>query len=86
MWLCGWIFFGFVVGLIARFVMPGEQKMGFIRTTLLGISGSFIGGFLAVMIWGGNWRKFSPAGFLGAIIGAVVLLAISEAISPSRRR
>ncbi|HLL05751.1 MAG TPA: GlsB/YeaQ/YmgE family stress response membrane protein [Myxococcaceae bacterium] len=86
MGLCSWIVFGLVVGMIARFVMPGEQKMGIIRTTLLGIGGSFVGGFLAAMIWGGNWRKFSSAGFLGAIIGAVVLLAISEAISPSRRR
>ncbi len=86
MGLCSWIVFGFVVGLIARFVMPGEQKLGIIRTTLLGIGGSFVGGVLTAMIWGGSWRKASPAGFIGAILGAVVLLMISEAISPSRRR
>ena len=86
MGLCSWIVFGFVVGLIARFVMPGEQKLGIIRTTLLGIGGSFVGGILTAMIMGGSWKKASPAGFIGAILGAVVLLMISEAISPSRRR
>jgi uncharacterized membrane protein YeaQ/YmgE (transglycosylase-associated protein family) len=86
MGICSWIVFGFFVGLLARFVMPGEQKMGFIRTTLLGIGGSFVGGVLSALMWGGNWRKPTPAGFIGAIVGAVVLLMISEALSPSRRR
>jgi uncharacterized membrane protein YeaQ/YmgE (transglycosylase-associated protein family) len=86
MGICSWLVFGFVVGLIARFVMPGNQGMGIIRTTLLGIGGSFVGGVLAALAWGGNWRKPTPAGFIGAILGAVVLLMISEALGSSSRR
>jgi uncharacterized membrane protein YeaQ/YmgE (transglycosylase-associated protein family) len=86
MGLCSWIIFGFVVGLLARAIMPGEQKMGFIRTTLLGVGGAFVGGFVAALIRGGNWRSPSPAGFIGAILGAVLLLWLSEMIAPSRRR
>lgn len=86
MGLCSWIVFGLVVGLIARFVMPGQQSMGMIRTTLLGIGGSFVGGVLSALIWGGNWRNPTPAGFLGAIVGAVVLLIISETFFSRPRR
>jgi uncharacterized membrane protein YeaQ/YmgE (transglycosylase-associated protein family) len=86
MGICSWIVFGFIVGLIARFVMPGQQSMGIIRTTLLGIGGSFVGGVLSALIMGGSWRKASPAGFIGAILGAVVLLMISEMLSSNRRR
>lgn len=86
MGLCSWIVFGFIVGLIARAIIPGQQAMGFIRTTLLGVGGAFMGGFLAALLRGGNWRNPSPAGFVGALIGAVVLLALFEMISPSRRR
>ncbi|MFL5348981.1 MAG: GlsB/YeaQ/YmgE family stress response membrane protein [Hyalangium sp.] len=85
MGLCSWIFFGFVVGLIARFIMPGHQHIGFIRTTLLGVGGSFVGGFLSALIWGGNWRNPSPSGWIGAIIGAIVLLVISETFFSRRR-
>jgi uncharacterized membrane protein YeaQ/YmgE (transglycosylase-associated protein family) len=67
--------FGFVVGLIARAVMPGSQKMGFLRTTLIGVAGSFIGGLIGNIIAGHGLRVHS-AGWIGSIIGAVVLLAI----------
>jgi uncharacterized membrane protein YeaQ/YmgE (transglycosylase-associated protein family) len=86
MGLCSWIFFGLVVGVIARFIMPGQQHMGLIRTTLLGIGGSFVGGFLSALIFGGNWRHPSSTGWIGAIIGAVVLLVLSETFFSSRRR
>jgi uncharacterized membrane protein YeaQ/YmgE (transglycosylase-associated protein family) len=85
MGLCSWIVFGFIVGLIARFIMPGSQNMGFIRTTVLGVGGSFVGGFLGAFFRGGNWRNPSPSGFIGAIVGAIVLLALSEMLSSRRR-
>ncbi len=86
MWsLCTLIVSGFVIGLIARFIMPGNQNMGFIRTTLLGIAGSFVGGVLAALVWGGNWRNPSTSGFIGSVIGAVVLLALSELLTSRRR-
>lgn len=85
MGLCSWIVFGFVVGLIARFIMPGHQHIGLIRTTLLGVGGSFVGGFLSALIWGGDWRHPSHSGWIGAIVGAVVLLVISETFFSRRR-
>jgi uncharacterized membrane protein YeaQ/YmgE (transglycosylase-associated protein family) len=84
MGLCGWIVFGLVAGLIARAIMPGRQKMGLITTTLLGIAGSFMGGFLASVIRGGNWRLLQPSGFLGAILGAIVLLWLGRMMSGRR--
>jgi uncharacterized membrane protein YeaQ/YmgE (transglycosylase-associated protein family) len=84
MGLCGWIVFGLVAGLIARAIMPGRQKMGLIKTTLLGIAGSFMGGFLASVIRGGDWRLLQPSGFLGAILGAIVLLWLGRMMSGRR--
>lgn len=67
--------FGFVVGLIARAIMPGTQKMGIVRTTLIGAAGSFIGGLIGNLISGDALRVHS-AGWIGSIIGAIVLMVI----------
>ena len=90
MHILGWIVFGFVVGLIARFLMPGRQPMGFIMTTILGIVGSFVGGFLGWAIFGHDASQgaLQPSGLIGSIIGAVILLLILRAVrnrSGSRR-
>lgn len=71
--ICSWIVFGFIVGLIARAIMPGEQRMGFLRTTGLGIGGSFVGGAIASLLMGRGFH-FHPADFIGAVIGAMILL------------
>jgi len=84
MGLCGWIVSGFVAGLIARVLMPGRQAMGIIATTLLGIAGSFMGGFLASVLLGGNWRVLQPAGFFGAVVGSIVLLWLGRLMSGRR--
>ncbi|PTL85118.1 GlsB/YeaQ/YmgE family stress response membrane protein [Vitiosangium sp. GDMCC 1.1324] len=84
MGLCTWIVFGFFAGLIARAVMPGRQGMGLISTTLLGVAGSFMGGFLASVLRGGNWHVLQPSGFIGAIVGAIALLAIGRMMSDRR--
>ena len=76
--LCGWIILGLVAGLIARAVMPGKQSMGLIATTLLGIGGSFVGGFLASILRGGSWRVMQPSGYIGSILGAIVLLWVGR--------
>ena len=68
--------FGFVVGLLARAVMPGTQSMGIIKTTLIGAAGSFIGGVLGNLISGDPWGSIHSAGWIGSVIGAVVLMAI----------
>ena len=77
LWL---IFFGFVVGLIARALMPGPQPMGFIKTSLLGIAGSFVGGLLTSFFFSGHlFGGLHAAGFVGSVIGAMIVLAIGGA-------
>jgi uncharacterized membrane protein YeaQ/YmgE (transglycosylase-associated protein family) len=87
MGLCGWIVFGFFAGLVARAVMPGEQKMGFIATTVLGVAGAFTGGVLSTLLFGGGqFHYFQPSGFIGAVIGALLLLAAGGAMNQRRHR
>ncbi|MCP3469487.1 GlsB/YeaQ/YmgE family stress response membrane protein [Bradyrhizobium sp. CCGUVB1N3] len=67
------IIIGFVVGLIAKFIMPGSNEpKGFILTTILGIVGAFIATFLGQSV--GWYQAGESAGFIGAIVGAVILL------------
>lgn len=69
------ILVGFVIGLIARALMPGVQNMGFLMTTVLGICGSLLGGFLGSLISKPKeGSMFHPAGFLMSIVGALLLL------------
>ncbi|MGA9522015.1 MAG: GlsB/YeaQ/YmgE family stress response membrane protein [Myxococcaceae bacterium] len=84
MGLCGWIIFGFFAGLIARAVMPGDQKMGLIATTLLGVGGAFMGGFLTGLFFRGDLFSLRPAGFIGAVLGAALLLFIGGAMNKRR--
>lgn len=63
---------GFIVGLFARAVMPGEQKLGLILTTVLGIVGSVVAGYLGQAI--GLYQAGQGAGFIGSIVGALILL------------
>ncbi len=68
MGLIGTIIVGLIVGLVARFLKPGDDSMGWIMTILLGIGGSL----LAI----GFYQAGQAAGFIGAVVGAVVLLVI----------
>jgi uncharacterized membrane protein YeaQ/YmgE (transglycosylase-associated protein family) len=73
--ILGFLIFGFVVGLVARALMPGPQPMGFLRTAFLGVTGSFVGGVLASVLYGGPlFGPVYPAHFFGSVIGAVVVL------------
>jgi uncharacterized membrane protein YeaQ/YmgE (transglycosylase-associated protein family) len=63
---------GFIVGLIARAVMPGEQKLGIILTAVLGVGGSLVAGYLGQAI--GWYQAGQGAGFIGSIVGALILL------------
>ena len=66
---------GFIVGLIARAIMPGVEHMGFWMTAILGIAGSLVGGLIGSVIKRpAPGAPFHPAGFLLSIVGAVVLL------------
>lgn len=69
---------GFVVGLIARALLSGPGPRGLVKTTLLGVAGSFMGGFLGYLIFDENLADgaFQPSGFIGSLIGAVIVLLI----------
>jgi uncharacterized membrane protein YeaQ/YmgE (transglycosylase-associated protein family) len=74
MGLIGTLIVGLIVGAIARFIMPGEQKMGWIMTILLGVGGSFAAGFVGQAL--GWYRAGQGAGWIASIVGALVLLFV----------
>jgi uncharacterized membrane protein YeaQ/YmgE (transglycosylase-associated protein family) len=77
------IIVGFIVGLIARAIMPGVQHLGFIMTTLLGIGGSIVGGLIGRLFSKPEpGSSFHAAGFIMSIIGAIILLFIWGKLNP----
>ena len=76
MGLIGTLFVGLIVGAIARFVLPGERRMGLILTCLLGIGGSIAAGFVGQQL--GWYQAGQGAGWLASIGGAVVLLLVVD--------
>jgi uncharacterized membrane protein YeaQ/YmgE (transglycosylase-associated protein family) len=82
MGIIGTIIIGFIVGLVARFIKPGDDKMGFIMTTLLGIVGAFVGAYLGQAM--GIYQVGEPAGFLASVLGAILVLAILKLVSSKR--
>jgi uncharacterized membrane protein YeaQ/YmgE (transglycosylase-associated protein family) len=74
--LCSWIVVGLVVGAIARALFPGKQPMGWIGTSVLGMAGSLVGGFLSSLLLHGSIRVFQIGGFISSVIGALLILWI----------
>jgi uncharacterized membrane protein YeaQ/YmgE (transglycosylase-associated protein family) len=72
--ILGWIFFGLIVGIIGKLLMPGRDPGGFIITTILGIVGALVGGFLGRVL--GLYREGDPVGFVMAVIGSIILLVL----------
>jgi uncharacterized membrane protein YeaQ/YmgE (transglycosylase-associated protein family) len=72
---------GFIVGLIARAILPGADHMGILMTTLVGIIGSVVGGFIAHLFSKpAPGAKFHPAGIIMSIVGAIIVLLILRRI------
>jgi len=79
-----WILFGLIVGVIAKLLTPGREPGGFVATTLLGIAGALVGGFLGRVL--GIYPSYqSTGGFFTSILGAAVLLLIYQAIVARKR-
>ncbi len=80
--IIGLIIIGLVAGFIARALVPGRQSMSVLQTILLGIVGSFVGGFLGKLIFGRSSGDgfVQPSSWIGSIIGAIIVLVIYLAI------
>ncbi|CAM5301451.1 hypothetical protein SSTU70S_04119 [Stutzerimonas stutzeri] len=78
-WALGTILIGLIVGLIARFLKPGNDSMGWIMTILLGIGGSLLASYGGQAL--GLYEAGEGAGFIGAVVGAIILLVIYGALT-----
>jgi uncharacterized membrane protein YeaQ/YmgE (transglycosylase-associated protein family) len=82
MGIIGTILVGLVIGALARFVMPGEQKMGWILTILLGIGGSVLAGFIGNAL--GWYKPGEGAGWIASVLGAALLLFVVGKLRTSK--
>lgn len=76
------IIVGFIVGLIARAIMPGTQSMGFILTAILGIVGAVVAGFLGRAL--GWYGEGEPVGWIASVVGALIVLFIYGMVAKKR--
>ncbi|WP_417225477.1 GlsB/YeaQ/YmgE family stress response membrane protein [Amphritea sp.] len=74
MGIISWIILGLIAGMLAKWIMPGKDGGGFIITTLLGIAGAFVGGFLGSLIGFGSLDGLSLGSIVTATVGAFILL------------
>ncbi len=84
MWIIWTIIIGFIAGIIAKFLVPGRNEpSGFILTTILGIVGAFVATFIGQAV--GWYGPNDGAGFIGAVVGAIIVLVIWGMIAGRRR-
>ena len=83
MGIIAFLIVGLIAGFIARALVPGPDPMGWLGTMVLGIIGSFVGGTLAALIFGGT-LELSASGIVGSIIGAIIVLLIWRAMGGRR--
>lgn len=84
MGILGWIIIGLLAGVIARWIMPGADPMGWLGTIVLGIVGSLVGGTILNLVTGGG-MELSGAGILGSILGALLVLFLWRRMRPAGR-
>jgi len=83
MGIIGTLFVGLIVGALARLLLPGEQKMGWILTCVLGVAGSFAAGFIGQLL--GWYRVGQPVGWIASVLGAMLLLFVVSKIQQGRK-
>lgn len=76
MGILSWILFGLIAGALAKFIMPGNDPGGLIKTILIGIAGAFVGGFIGSFLGFGGVDQFDFRSLLVAVGGALVLLFV----------
>jgi uncharacterized membrane protein YeaQ/YmgE (transglycosylase-associated protein family) len=74
--ILGLLIIGVVAGFIARAVVPGRQSISVLQTLLLGIAGSFVGGFLGRLLFGSGDSLVQPSSWIGSSIGAIIVLVV----------
>ncbi len=80
MGILSWIVMGLVVGVLAKFIMPGRDPGGFVITVALGIGGAFVGGYIGSFLGIGTVSGFNVPSIFVATLGAIVLLALYRAL------
>ncbi len=76
--MIGFLVAGLIIGLLARLILPGRQRIGLLMTLLLGVVGSLIGGTIANALRAGSIWELNFVGFVAAVATSVVLLAVAE--------
>jgi uncharacterized membrane protein YeaQ/YmgE (transglycosylase-associated protein family) len=76
--MIGFLIAGLVIGLLARLLLPGRQKIGLLWTLLLGVIGSLIGGTIANALNTGDIWELNVIGFIAAVVASVVVLSVAE--------
>lgn len=84
--ILGLLFIGLVIGVLARLLKPGRQRLGFLGTVALGVVGAIIGGLLASLIGTGDVFELDFLGFVFAVIAAVLLIGVAEGTASKSHR
>ncbi|MHB1135995.1 MAG: GlsB/YeaQ/YmgE family stress response membrane protein [Coriobacteriia bacterium] len=85
MGILSWILVGLVAGMLAKWIMPGDQKAGFFVTMALGIVGGLVGGYVMSLITGEGVTGFNLQTLLVATVGALLVLLVYSLVRKSRR-
>ena len=83
--ILGLILVGLVIGVLARLIVPGKQRLSMLATLLLGVAGAVIGGFIASLLGTGDIFELNILGFILAVVAAVLLIGVAEGISGKSR-
>ncbi|WP_101831233.1 GlsB/YeaQ/YmgE family stress response membrane protein [Frankia canadensis] len=85
--LIAWVILGLIAGAVARLLVPGRDPMSIPATILLGVIGSFVGGFLGYVLFGKDLGEgaLQPSGVIGSILGAIVVLLVWRAVGGRSR-
>jgi uncharacterized membrane protein YeaQ/YmgE (transglycosylase-associated protein family) len=83
--ILGMIIIGAIAGFLARALVPGKDSMGIVATIVLGIVGSFVGGFLASLLFGRDGGSLlQTSGLIGSVIGAIIALLVYNAVTKNK--
>lgn len=84
--MIGFLVAGLIIGALARLIVPGKQSLGILATLALGLVGSLIGGLIAQFFGTGDIWELNVLGFVLAVVAAVLLIGVAEAIAGKSKR